>query len=29
MLRIRLADPTEIDSLMDPAAYKAYCDERS
>ncbi len=28
IVRIKLADPSELDSLMDAAAYKAYCDER-
>jgi glycine cleavage system H protein len=29
LLRMKIADSTELDSLMDAAAYRAYCDERS
>jgi glycine cleavage system H protein len=29
LLRIRLSDPSEVDGLMDAAAYKAYCDSRA
>jgi glycine cleavage system H protein len=29
LLRIRLSDPSELDDLMDAAAYQAYCDSRS
>jgi glycine cleavage system H protein len=29
LLRIRLSDPSEMDDLMDAAAYQAYCDSRS
>ena len=28
MMRIKIADPSEIESLLDPAAYGEYCDER-
>lgn len=28
MIKITIADPSELDSLMDPAAYTAYCEER-
>ena len=28
MIRFTLANPAELDSLMDPAAYQAYCEER-
>lgn len=28
MLKVRLDDPSELESLMDPAAYGKYCDER-
>jgi glycine cleavage system H protein len=28
LLRIRLSDASEVDGLMDAAAYKAYCDSR-
>jgi glycine cleavage system H protein len=28
MMRIKFADPSEIESLLDPAAYGEYCDER-
>jgi glycine cleavage system H protein len=29
MLRIKIDDPSELETLMDPAAYSAYCDERA
>jgi glycine cleavage system H protein len=29
LLRIRLSDASEVDGLMDAAAYKAYCDSRA
>jgi glycine cleavage system H protein len=29
LMRVRLADPSELDDLMDAAAYQAYCDSRS
>lgn len=29
IVRIRLSNPSELDSLMDAAAYAAYCSERS
>jgi glycine cleavage system H protein len=29
MLRLRLSDKSELDGLMDAAAYQAYCDSRS
>ena len=29
MIRIKLDDPSELETLLDPAAYSAYCDERS
>jgi glycine cleavage system H protein len=29
MLKIELADPSELDNLMDAAAYEKYCEERS
>ena len=28
MMRIKIADPGEIESLLDPAAYGEFCDER-
>lgn len=28
MVKIKLADTSELDNLMDPEAYSAYCDER-
>ena len=28
MIKIKIANPGELESLMDPAAYSAYCDER-
>jgi glycine cleavage system H protein len=28
MVKIKLSDPAELDGLMDPAAYAAYCEER-
>lgn len=28
IVKIKLSDPSEVDGLMDAAAYKAYCDER-
>ncbi|MBN1427354.1 MAG: glycine cleavage system protein GcvH [Anaerolineae bacterium] len=28
IVRVKLADPSEVDSLMDASAYTAYCDER-
>jgi glycine cleavage system H protein len=28
MIRIKLADPSELDGLLDPDAYAEYCDER-
>ena len=28
MIKITIDDPSELDSLMDPAAYTAYCEER-
>jgi glycine cleavage system H protein len=28
MLKIELLDPSELDTLMDAAAYEAYCQER-
>ena len=29
MIKLTLSDPSELDGLMDDAAYKAYCQERS
>lgn len=29
MVRVKIADPGELEGLLDPAAYSAYCDERS
>ncbi len=29
MVRVRLSDPSELDELMDAAAYRTYCEERS
>jgi glycine cleavage system H protein len=29
MIRIKIADSSELEGLLDPAAYSAYCDERS
>jgi glycine cleavage system H protein len=29
MIRIKIADPSELESLLDPKAYSAFCDERS
>ena len=29
MIRIKIADPAELESLLDPTAYSAFCDERS
>jgi glycine cleavage system H protein len=29
MLRVKVSDPGELTALMDPAAYNAYCNERS
>ncbi|MFN2188933.1 MAG: hypothetical protein ACK2T3_09215 [Candidatus Promineifilaceae bacterium] len=29
MLLIKIDDPSELETLMDPAAYSAYCDERA
>lgn len=29
MVRIKITDPAELEVLLDPAAYSAYCDERS
>jgi glycine cleavage system H protein len=29
MIRVRLSDKSELDSLMDAAAYRTYCDSRS
>jgi glycine cleavage system H protein len=29
MIRLRLSDKSELDSLMDAAAYRAYCDSRA
>jgi glycine cleavage system H protein len=29
MIRIKIADLGELENLLDPAAYSAYCDERS
>lgn len=28
MVRVKIDDPSELDELMDPAAYGKYCDER-
>ena len=28
MIKVKLADPSEVDGLMDAAAYAAYCEER-
>lgn len=28
MIKITIADPSELDNLMDPAAYTTYCEER-
>lgn len=28
MVRVKIDDPSELDELMDPAAYSKYCDER-
>ena len=28
MIRVKMADKSELDSLLDPAAYSAYCEER-
>ncbi|MEM9776226.1 MAG: glycine cleavage system protein GcvH [Chloroflexota bacterium] len=28
IVKIKMSDPSELDSLMDAAAYKTYCDER-
>jgi len=27
MAKVKLSDPSELDGLMDAAAYKAFCDE--
>ena len=29
MLKIKLSNPSELDSMMDAAAYEKYCEERS
>ncbi len=28
MIKIKISDPSELEDLMDPAAYRDYCDER-
>lgn len=29
IVKVQMSDPSQLDTLMDTAAYKAYCDERS
>jgi len=29
IVRIKVSDPSELDGLMDAAAYRAYCEERA